>query len=355
MTFNRRSFMKGLAATGLLPAFSSLAPSVLATPTALRDSHQPLLKPKRLSSGDTVMLVAPATVEYNKLSLTLAVESLEALGLKVKIAPNVMTRYGYFPASDEDRAGDINMAFIDEAVSAVIALKGGWGSARTLPYLNYDAIAANPKILLGYSDITALLNGLNHKTGLVTFHGPNGGSAWSQFSADNVRDILFNGSAQTMINPADKGEYLTNRSNRTQTIVGGKAEGHVVGGNLTVLTAIQGTPYFPNVKGKILLLEDIGENIYRVDRMLTQLALGGILNDAAGVIFGGFTDVNAGRGLGNFSLMDIFEQHMTRANKPSFYGAMFGHIKDKRTMAIGTKMAFDADAGTITMLESAVL
>ena len=130
-----------------------------------------------------------------------------------------MGRHGYFPAEDEVRAADLNQAFADQEVKAVIALKGGWGAARTLPYLDFDLIENNPKILLGYSDVTSLLNAIYHKTGLMTFHGPIAGSNWSSFSAKNVKEILFSGNAQHMENPQDKGDFLTVRKNRTQTIV----------------------------------------------------------------------------------------------------------------------------------------
>ncbi len=313
------------------------------------------IKPERLKSGDTVMIVAPAGVEYNKFRLQLSIESLEALGLKVKVADNTLERHGYFPAEDEVRAAEINQAFADTEVKAVIAFKGGWGAARTLPYLDWGLIAKNPKIIMGYSDITSLLNAIYHKTGLITFHGPNAGSAWGEFSTHNVKEILFDAAAQHMVNPKEKGEYLTQRRNRTQTIVKGTAEGRMVGGNLTVLTSLQGTPYFPETKGKILMLEDVGENIYRVDRMLTQLSLGGHLNDCAGIVFGGMTDVESDGGYGDFSLMDILEQHCVRSGKPTFIGAMFGHIDDKRTMPVGCTVRMDADAGTVTMLESAVI
>ena len=347
-TIDRRTLIAAsLAGTATL-ALGGLSSSASA------QSNQNTIKPERLRSGDTVMIVAPAGVEYNKFRLTLSIESLEALGLKVKVAENTLNRHGYFPAEDQIRAAEINQAFADDDVKAVIALKGGWGAARTLPYLDWDLIANNPKILMGYSDITSLLNAVYQKTGLITFHGPNAGSAWGEFTTSNVKEILFDAAAQHMENPREKGQYLTVRQNRTQSIVSGEAEGRMVGGNLTVLTALQGTPYFPDLKDKILLLEDIGENIYRVDRMLTQLSLGGHLKDCAGIVFGGMTDVDSDGGYGDFSLMDILEQHCVPVGIPTFIGAMFGHISDKRTMAIGCNARIDADAGTITMLESAV-
>ncbi len=344
---DRRTILKTSLAAGTTLALSTFAAPAIAQTGSV-------IKPKRLSSGDTIMIIAPAGVEYDKFRLQLSIESLEAMGLKVKIAENTLNRFGYFPAEDEVRAAEINQAFADPDVDAIIALKGGWGAARTLPYIDFDMIKANPKAFIGYSDITALLNAIYKFTGLITFHGPTAGSAWSSFSAENFRDILFDGNAQHMENPQDKGDYLTVRQNRIQTIIPGTAEGRLVGGNLSVLTAIQGTPYFPDIKDRILMIEEIGENIYRVDRMLTQLALGGHLDECAGIVFGGMTDVDSDGGYGDFTLMDILEQHCKRAGKPAFIGAMFGHIPEKRTMAVGCNVRMDANNGTVTMLESAV-
>lgn len=347
---DRRNFLTA----GIASAAATAIATNVSGNIANAQTTKPIIKPEKLKEGDTVMIVAPAGVEYRKLRLKLSIESLETLGLKVKVAENTLGRFGYFPAEDEVRAAEINQAFADEEVKALIALKGGWGAARTLPYIDFDLIEKNPKILLGYSDITALLNPIFDKTGLITFHGPIAGGSWNRFTTQNVKEILFAGAAQHMVNPQEKGEYLAVRQNRTETIVSGKAEGRLVGGNLTVLTALQGTPYFPDTKGKILMLEDVGENIYRVDRMLTQLALGGHINDCSGVVLGGWTDVDTDGGYGDFALLDIFEQHFIPAGKPVFTGAMFGHISDQRTMPVGCNVTMNADEGTVTMLESAV-
>ncbi len=349
--------MKNVDRRHLLKSSAAISAALItagSTSTAISHSKT-IVKPRRLKQGDAVMIIAPAGVEYNKMRLILSIESLEALGLKVQVSEHAMDRFGYFPAEDEVRAADFNAAFANNEIKAVIALKGGWGAARILPYIDYEMITQKPKILLGYSDITSLLNAINLKTGLMTFHGPTAGSPWSNFSANNVREILFEGALQHMKNPQQKGDFLTVRKNRTETINPGLAEGSLVGGNLTVLTALQGTPYFPDTKGKVLMIEEVGENIYRVDRMLTQLALGGHLKDCAGIVFGGMTDVESDGGFGDFSLMDILEQHCKRSAKPAFIGAMFGHVPEKRTMAIGCRVKLDADNGTVTMLESAVI
>ena len=238
----------------------------------------------------------------------------------------------------------------------VVALRGGWGASRALPYLDYDVIASHPKVMLGYSDITTLLNALLAKSNLVGFHGPNGLSPWSEFSTREMRRVVFDGEAPVMINPRERKDTLAVRKNRTYPIVPGRARGRLIGGNLTLFTCLLGTPYFPDPTGAILFLEETGEWIYRCDRMLTQLALAGVFEKAAGVVFGAFTDCDVSpSGYGRFSLNDIFEQHMIPARIPAFSGAMFGHIPDKRTIPLGVMAEIDADAGTIDLLEPAVV
>ena len=316
----------------------------------------PPSRPARLRRGDLVALVAPAKVTYDRDTLAVAVESLEALGLQVRVGEHVMDRYGYLAGTDPDRAADINAAFADDEIRGVVALRGGWGASRALPYLDYDMIAAHPKVMLGYSDITTLLNALLAKSNLVGFHGPNGLSPWSEFSTREMRRVVFDGEAPVMINPRERKDTLAVRKNRTYPIVPGRARGRLIGGNLTLFTCLLGTPYFPDPTGAILFLEETGEWIYRCDRMLTQLALAGVFEKAAGVVFGAFTDCDVSpSGYGRFSLNDIFEQHMIPARIPAFSGAMFGHIPDKRTIPLGVMAEIDADAGTIDLLEPAVV
>ena len=313
-------------------------------------------RPARLRQGDSVALVAPATVTYDRDDLLIAVESLEALGLKVRPGEHVLARYGYFAGTDEDRAADINAAFTADDVDGVIALRGGWGAARTHPHLDLDRIAANPKVFLGYSDITTLLNAFLARSSLVAFHGPNGSSPWTGFTTQGVRSIIFNGEAPLMRNPEVRDDSLAVRDYRISPIVPGRARGRLVGGNLTLFSGLVGTPWFPDVTGALVFLEEVGEYIYRCDRMLTQLALAGVFEKAAGVILGGFTGcgISPDR-FGTFSLNDVFEQHLGGLGKPVFSGAMIGHVEWKRTVPIGVMTEMDARAGTIQMLEPAVL
>ena len=344
--------------TLLVGAVAGSAALATATGAAARSDSQvvPPNRPARLRRGDLVVLVAPAKVTYDHDTVLIAVENLEALGLRVRVGEHVMSRYGYLAGPDPDRAADINAAFAADEVRGVIALRGGWGAARALPYLDFDAIAAHPKVMLGYSDITTLLNALYARSNLVGFHGPNGASPWTEFATREMQRIVFDGEAPLMKNPRVRDNTLAVRHNRTWPIVPGRARGRLVGGNLTLFAALVGTPYFPDTTGAIVFLEETSEYIYRCDRMLTQLALAGVFEKAAGVVFGGFTDCNVSpSGYGRFSLNDVFEQHMVPSGKPTFSGAMIGHVDHKRTIPIGVTAEIDAGAGTIELLEPAVL
>ena len=339
---DRRSLLQLSLASTLMGFAPSLAFADAAT------------RPKRLRPGDTIGLVAPASVTYESLQLQIALEALEAMGLKAKVGPHVMDRYGYLAGEDEDRASDINAAFADPEIDAVFALRGGWGASRLLPFLDFDLIAKNPKIFLGYSDITSLLNAIYAKAGVVTFHGPNVMSRWNEFTYQGMREVLFDARASTYSNPEVIDDDLVARKYRIQTINAGKATGHLIGGNLTLMSALVGTSYFPNASGAILFLEDVGEAIYRVDRMMTQLKLSGVLGQVSGVVFGHFTDVTPNPGLGNFALMDILKQHCEPLGVPCYFGAMIGHVEQQSTVPVGAIAEMDAGAGVLRLKEPAV-
>lgn len=319
------------------------------------DTHAKVLKPAALKKGDTIGLVCPAYSAFIKEDVQIAVESLEVLGFKVKKGEHMFDRYGYLAGTDNDRAADINKMFADKSVNGIMAMHGGWGCARILPLLDYKTIQQNPKVFIGYSDITALLLGIYAKTGLVTFHGPVGGSSWNNFSVENFKTILIEGNAVQMTNPVKKGDNLVQTEDRIYTINAGKATGRLIGGNLTVLSHILGSPYVPDFKGCILFLEDVGEDVYRMDRMITQLKIAGILDQLAGFVFGKCTDCPPSKGgYGSLTMEDIFEDHIKPLKIPSFSGAMIGHIKDKFTVPVGAEATIDAEKGSITLTEAAV-
>lgn len=314
------------------------------------------LKSARLKPGDTVGLVCPAAPAYSREQVQVTVESLAAMGLKSKLSPHFYDRYGYLAGRDADRAADLNMMFADPDVQMVMAMHGGWGCARLLPLLNYDLIRRNPKLLIGYSDITALLLAIHAKTGLITMHGPEGAAIWNGYTVERFRRVLMEGEAVTYQNPADKGDTLAQTDDRIWTIRPGTAQGPLVGGNLTVLCHLIGSPYLPDWRGRILFVEDVSEDVYSVDRMLTHLKLAGILGQVAGFVFGKCTRCDPGSGgYGSLTLEDVLTEHIAPLNVPAYAGAMIGHIADKFTVPIGIRAEMDAQRGEIKLLESAVV
>jgi muramoyltetrapeptide carboxypeptidase len=347
----RREFLQSAALASAAAALPAVA--------AARAMETPaVLKPKRLKPGDKVTLVAPANATFNTVDLQIAKESLEALGFKVNIGAHLLDRHGYLAGDDKARAGDVNAAFADASVAAVHAIRGGWGSARLLPYLDFDAIRRNPKVLIGYSDVTALLLAIQGKTGLVTFHGPIGLGRWDSYSLDYYKRVLFNGEQVTYINKQGLSDRnaLVQTEFRTQTITPGRARGRLVGGNLTVMTAILGSPYLPDWENTILFTEDTHEDFYRIDRMLTQLKLAGVLGKIKGFVFG--TCAECGPGDGNYgalTLEEIFADHIKPLGVPAWSGAMIGHSQPQWTLPLGVEVEIDADKGTLTLLETAVV
>jgi muramoyltetrapeptide carboxypeptidase len=347
----RRDLLK-LTGTAALAAGAS--PLVAAPVSA--DARPPAsVKPPRLRTGDRVGLVAPASANFLSADIELAQEVARAFGLEPRLGTHVRDRHGYLAGKDEDRAADVNAFFADPAVKAVLAIRGGWGCARVLPHLDWGAIRRNPKVLAGYSDITALHAGLHATTGLVTFHAPNVFSAWPPFSVENFRRVVFDGEAVSMSNAPGTEERLVQRENRTRTIAPGRARGRLVGGNLTVLTALLGSPYVPSFDGAILFLEDVGEDIYRIDRMLTSLGLAGLLGRVKGFVFGSCSKCEPGEGYGSLTLEEVLDEHVRPLGVPAYEGAMIGHQERQFTVPVGIEVEIDAEAGTITMLEPAVV
>ena len=313
-----------------------------------------ILKPARLKEGDTVGLVNPAGASFERGPMDIVVDSLAALGVKARFGEHLFDRYGYLAGTDKNRAADVNAFFADASINGIVAVRGGWGCARLLPYLDFATIGKNPKILLGYSDLTALLLAINAKTGLVTFHGPVGISTWNAFQADYVKRVLFAAEAVTFENLKDPGENLVPVENRIRTITPGVARGRLTGGNLTVLSALVGSSYLPDWEGRILFLEDVEEQLYRIDRMLTQLGLAGILSKVRGVIFGTCSGCNPGAGYGSLTMEEILDDHLKQLGVPAWSGAMIGHAGRQFTLAEGMEVEIDASQGTIRMLEPAV-
>jgi muramoyltetrapeptide carboxypeptidase len=335
--------------------FSAAAAGLLSARPGQTQAAAPL-RAARLRPGDTIGLVSPANATFEREPLKLAIESLQALGFKVKPGQFVAARRGPFAGTDEQRAADLNAMFADDGVAGILALTGGSGCNRIVDRLDYDLIRRKPKFFGGFSDLTSLVNAIHRQTGLVTFHSPVAGSEWNDYSVQSFKAVVMNAEAAVLRNPVVKPvDDLVAREERISVVRPGKAQGLLVGGNLTVLASLAGTPYFPDCRGAILFLEDINEYIYRIDRCLSTLRLTGALGQLAGVVLGRFTKCEPGEGYGSLTLDEVFDDYFLPLGVPVFRGAAIGHIKRKLTVPVGAMAEMDAEAGTLRLLAPAVV
>ncbi|MBC6402932.1 MAG: LD-carboxypeptidase [Hyphomonadaceae bacterium] len=348
---DRRWLLKGALGVSLL----SLA---VASPASGHAAAKPLpiLKPKRLAVGDTVGLVAPGSNVTEDEDIRFAVDLIESLGFRVREGDNLYRRHYYLAGRAGERAADLNKMFKDPSIDAVFCIRGGNGSAQTLPDLDYAAIRSNPKILLGYSDITSLLNGIHHKTGLVTFHGPVFRDNFTRYTLGEFQKILMELRAGAVVGAPpvfDSGRGRVERSNRLTTINPGRAEGRLIGGNLSLLGSLVGTPYFPDMEGAILFIEDVSEPVYRIDRMLTHLRLAGVFSKISALAIGKFTSIKP-FDENSPGLEELFRSYFSGGHIPVLRGLMIGHVDDQTVIPVGIRSRLDADAKTLTLLESPV-
>ena len=342
---SRRSALASISALAAACALPS--PAGAATPPR---------KPPRLRRGDTVGLVAPGMFADHEYEVEQIKSTISAMGLVPKAGRHLTTRHGYLAGTDRQRADDINAMYADESVRAVFAIHGGWGSARLLPFLDWTTIRANPKLLIGSSDITALHLAFAARAGFATIHGPNAAYSWQEISWNSFWSLAFEGGTPLYRNPDASGlDPLAQERWRTTVIRPGKAVGRLVGGNLSVLAALVGTPWLPAFDGAILFLEDTGEAEYRIDRMLTQLGQAGILRKLAGAVFGQCTRCSYDiPGYSGFTIPQLLFQHLAPLGVPVFLGANIGHVGNQLSLPLGVRAEIDAGAGTIRILEPAV-
>ena len=303
-------------------------------------------------------MVAPSAAPNEPERIRFAIDTIESLGFKVKPGAHLYDREGYLAGSDAARAADLNAMFADDGVDAIWCVRGGYGASRILPALDYALMQRKPKALIGYSDITALHVAIHRHAGLVTFHGPVAFRAFTPYSLDELKRVLWTGETPVRLGgppPFERAEGRVDWENRVATLVPGTARGRLLGGNLCLMSHLCGTPYFPDLRGAILFLEDVEEAYYRIDRMLTQLWLSGALAGVAGVAFGKFTNCNSSPFfLQNRPLDDILAERCRALGVPAVSGIMVGHIEDQTTLPVGCLAELDADAGTLTLLEPGV-
>ena len=314
-----------------------------------------LIKPPRLKAGDLVGLIAPGGVVDDAL-IEKCVKNLESLGMRVKVSINIRAARGGYAGTVAQRVDDLHAMFLDREVKAIWPARGGSGCVHLLPKINYSLIRNHPKILIGYSDITALLLAIYRHAGLVTFHGPVASSTFSDYSVAHLKAVLMEPQARFDINMSAQNaeKALQEPQFARRTLREGVATGRLVGGNLSVLTAMVGTPYAAEFSGSIMFLEEIGEAPYRIDRMLTQLSQSGALKNIAGAMLGVFQKAVAIDGEASLTLNEVLDDHFAQPKTPSVYGFSFGHIAQQFTIPIGVRARLDTANATLTLLESAV-
>ena len=299
-----------------------------------------------LRAGDVVALVAPAGPLASAEDLARAEQVVRSLQLVPRVMPGAALKLGYLAGTDEQRAADFNEAVRDPEVRGIFALRGGYGTMRILDRIDYGAIRRDPKVILGYSDLTALLNAIMQRTGVVTFHGPV--AALSEFTENEVawlRAAVMNAQPLGALHVPNAG-----------IINAGVAQGRLAGGNLSLVTALLGTPHEVDLADTILVIEEVDEAPYRIDRMLTQLRLNGAFTRVSGIVAGGFTncDVPDDHRYAGLRLADVLTDRLADLDVPVLLDLPIGHIEEQWTLPLGAMASLDAGARTLTIAEPAV-
>lgn len=308
-----------------------------------------MIKPTHLKDGDRIALIAPSS-PISKEKLKMSIESIEFLNLEPVVFPSCTMKHGYLAGSDIDRARDINNAFADSSINGVFCVRGGYGVTRLLNLLDYKMIMRNPKVFLGYSDITGLhivFNTICCMTTILSTMPSRGWNTLDPLTLESLIENLFY-SKPVCLAPPVEGELI-------ETIYPGNAEGIIIGGNLSLLAATLGSPYEVDTKGKILFIEDVDEKHYKIDKGLTALALAGKFSDCAGIILGTWADCDDYDipPEDNLTLTQIFNEVVKPFKKPTINNFRSGHIYPQITIPLGIRTRLDATHGTVTFLGSA--
>ncbi len=310
-----------------------------------------IIKPKKLNKGDVIGIISPASSPDDLSKIESGAEYLEKQGYRVEIGNNVGKVHGYLAGSDEERLDDFHEMFSNKNVKAIFSVRGGYGSGRLLDRIDFNLIKKNPKILVGYSDITALQMAIFKKTGLVTFAGPMLATDFSgrinKFAEENFWKIITNTKKIGKIhNPRDEKFYALTK---------GRGEGKILGGNLALLNSLMGTPFFPSFKDSILIIEDIGEAPYKVDRLLNQLRLAKVFDEIKGVILGRFVDCyETDKSKKTIKLNEVIEHYFGTLKIPVIYSFSHGHIKENLTIPFGINCKINTSKCFVEFTESAV-
>lgn len=313
-----------------------------------------LIKPKRLKAGDLVTLITPSS-SVNDAIIQRAVKNIESLGFRTKLGKYVSEAHGYLAGSEKNRLEDLHNAFSDKETSAVWCIRGGYGAARLLPNLDFKLIRNNPKILIGYSDITALHLAIHQNCNLVTFHGPVGNSDFNDFTKDNVCAVLTGDTPTIKFTLSEEQLKKESVLYKPEVINDGICKGELIGGNLSLVSAAAGTPYgIKTLKNKLLFLEDIEERPYRIDRMLVQVLQSLNFSECQGIAMGIFEGCTANETEKSLTLMECFKELYAPLKQPIIYGLSFGHVSQQITLPYGIEAELNTFDKTLTLLQSAV-
>jgi len=313
------------------------------------------IRPPRLRFGDTIGIVAPGSPPADSTLIGSGIAALEKFGYKIKPGASIRKRNGFLAGNDRERAADLMRMFTDNSVKAIFTLRGGYGTARILPLLDYKTIRENPKILVGYSDITSLHCALLIHAGLISFHGPLS----TEFSHDRLPTFTVDHLLRTIMDAKPSGSVCDGYNKKhIRVLRGGQATGPLIGGNLSVLCTTIGTAYQPSFRGKILYLEDVGEPPYRFDRMLTHLLNVGLLQQVAGVAIGtnfACEDPRA-KTMREYrqTVDDVLKERLTPLRIPVVTGLPFGHVPHNATLPVGARAMLDAKNGDLKIIQGAV-
>ncbi|WP_373370787.1 S66 peptidase family protein [Lederbergia panacisoli] len=296
--------------------------------------------------GDTIGLTAPAG-PVNKGRLQQAISVINEMGFNVEVGETCYEQYGgYLAGTPIQRAAELNSMFANHEISAIFCLRGGYGSLHLLPLLDYETIKRNPKLFIGYSDITALHIAFQQICYLPTIHGPMPASDLVDGDEFTLKSLYCVLTEYPYVGPIENPE-----NEPINCLVPGVAKGVLIGGNLSVLVSTLGTPYEIDTKGKILFLEDIGEEPYRIDRMLTQLSLAGKFSDAVGIVLGTWTECSSERYANGFQVEDLFEKIIAPTGKPTIFNVSAGHGKPTLSLPLGHSVFLDAEKGKFSIVK----
>lgn len=346
----RRKFLK---ASMSLTAYQFL-PGKMVANVPSKNELPGNLYPKPLKKGATIGLIAPGFI-FSEEILSTTKGLLEKMGYTAYYTERLSKRHGYFSNTDVERATDLNHMFENKNVDGILCIRGGYGCTRILKLIKYDLIKSNPKPLIGFSDVTALLNSIHKRTGLITFHGPVGSTIDDNFSKKALIDVVRKPKKEMVLQNAKRTkEQRSNPEYERYTIHPGMAKGVLCGGSLSLIIALIGTPYEIDFTHKLVCLEDVGEAPYRMDRMLTQLLEGKTFKKASGILFGVCKGCNSSSDTHSFTLKEVILDRIKPLGIPAAYGFSFGHVEQNFTFPIGTQAFFDADELLLKLTEKPV-